>query len=101
MSNVKDVSPFQNDLLILYHFSAGTVNPASFLRNSPQVPGYFFDGDANDPNVQNTIRGNFITLATGPFIIPFFCKDKPADCNANTVEVYAGTFIGIHVADKI
>ena len=69
-------------------FFADTANPSYFkLLN---LPGYLFSGDANDPKVQDAIKTNYITVTKGPFVPPLFCRDKPAECNPNTVEVYAG-----------
>ena len=63
-----------------------TVN-ASLLRNFPY---FYFYGDANDPNVQAAIKGNFLSLANSGLILPFFCKDKPSQCTSDNIEVYAG-----------
>ena len=54
-------------------------------------PEFFFDGDANDPNVQAVIKSNYISLLNSRYVPPFFCVMKPGECNVNTVEVFAGS----------
>ena len=73
-----------------YYVFADTANKSFLKQSSSSFPGYFFD--PNDPNVdvQDTIKANYITLATGSAIPSLFCKDRPADCNPGKVEVYLG-----------
>ena len=52
---------------------------------------FFFDGDANDPNIQSTIKMNSFSVMASRMVPPFFCLFKPEDCNENTIEVYAGS----------
>ena len=69
----------------LFRF-AGTANPS--ILKLYNLPGYFFDGDINDPNVLQSVKVNFMNLATEPYIPPIFCKEKPDECNVKTIEVY-------------
>ncbi|KAL9973473.1 hypothetical protein ACROYT_G019939 [Oculina patagonica] len=69
------------------------VSPQSSLKSSG-IPYIFFNGDANDPNVQDTIKTNFISLMTSQYVPPFFCLYKPAECNKDTAQVFAGAFTG-------
>ena len=52
---------------------------------------FFFDGDANDPDVQAVIKTNFLSFMKSSMVPPFFCLFQPADCNEDSVEVYAGS----------
>ena len=52
--------------------------------------GFYYDGDCNDPNVQDQIKQNYLTLLNSPFVPPFFCEEKPDECNVNTIEVSCG-----------
>ncbi|KAL9972183.1 hypothetical protein ACROYT_G018440 [Oculina patagonica] len=66
-----------------------TANP-SWLKVT-SFPNFFYDGDCNDPNVQATIKQNFLGLMTNNSIVPpFFCAWKPDECNEDTLEVYCG-----------
>ena len=65
---------------------AGTANPSILKLNN--LPGYFFDGDINDPNVLQSVKVNFMNLATSPYIPPFLCKEIPDKCNVKTIEVF-------------
>ncbi|KAL9973462.1 hypothetical protein ACROYT_G019927 [Oculina patagonica] len=51
---------------------------------------FFFNGDGNDPNVQATIKTNYISVMTSPYVPPFFCLFRPAECNQDTVQLYVG-----------
>ena len=52
---------------------------------------FFFDGDANDPDIQSTIKMNSFLVLTSYMVPPFFCLIQPYDCNKNTIEVHAGS----------
>lgn len=65
---------------------SSTVQPSSIKISG--VPGFFFNGDINDPNVLQTVKENFISLATKPYIPPSFCKDKPDQCSVDALKVY-------------
>ena len=54
---------------------------------------FFFDGDANDPNVQDVIRTKFISLAQSVLVPPFFCKTIP-ECTQTNVQVTVGAIQG-------
>ena len=75
--------------LLCFGFLSDTVNPSYFIVYG--YPDFFFDGDANDPNVQAVIKTNYISLMTSPSVPPFFCLLKPEQCNAHNVEVFAGS----------
>ena len=49
---------------------------------------YFFDGDANNTNVQQTLRSNAITILKKPFIPPL-CADR-SDCTEANIDLYIG-----------
>ena len=53
-------------------------------------PYFFFDGDANDPDVQAVIKTNYISLLTSPLVPPFFCLPEE-QCKADNVEAFAGS----------
>ena len=70
-------------------FFSETKNP-SYLA----VAGFhyfFFDGDANDPDVQAVIKTNYLSFMKSSMVPPFFCLFKPAECNEDSIEVYAGS----------
>ena len=51
---------------------------------------FYYDGDCNDPNVQATIKQNYLGLMKNDTYVPsFFCVWQP-ECNENNVEVYCG-----------
>ena len=51
---------------------------------------YFFNGDANDPSVQDKIKANFIDLMTSSSLIPpLFCSAHP-QCTKDNIKTYAG-----------
>ena len=68
-----------------------------FLANANPSPSkmpqfYFFDGDASNPNVQNTIKTNYMNLMKSGYFPPYFC---PSDqCTKDNIEVYAGSSKG-------
>ena len=71
-------------------FFSDPTNPSTLKQEGS--PYFFFDGDANDPNVQAAIKTNFIDFMTNSLLVPpFFCLIRPIDCNENTVKVYAGS----------
>ena len=77
-----------NQLCFGFFFSDPT-NP-SYLKQE-EFPYFFYDGDANDSNVQAVIKTNYISFMTSSVVPPFFCLLRPTECNENTVKVYAGT----------
>ncbi|KAL9973471.1 hypothetical protein ACROYT_G019936 [Oculina patagonica] len=69
---------------------SNTENP-SYFKTTARFSNYFYNGDGNDPNVQATIKTNFISLMTNPsYIPPFICLFKPDECNQDTVQLYVG-----------
>ena len=78
-------------IYVLLFFSDST-NPSYLKLEETKFPYYFFDGDANDPNVQAAIKTNYIDFMTKSNLVPpFFCSFKSTECNEGTVEVYAGS----------
>ena len=82
------------------------LNVLAFLFSDPTNPSYlketadagqvefsyfFFDGDANDPDVQAVIKTNYLSFMKSYMVPPFFCLLKPEECNEHTVEVDAGS----------
>jgi len=68
----------------------------SFIKtneNGDPYEYFFFDGNADDSNVQALIKANYISLAKSSVVPPFFCTLKP-ECKTDNVEVFAG-FSGI------
>ena len=77
---------------ILAFFFSDPTDPSYLKLNKQKFPYFFFDGDANDPNVQAAIKKNYIDFMDNSYLVPpFFCQDRPSECNENTVEVYAGS----------
>ena len=77
-----------NHLCFGFFFSDPT-NPSTLKQQG--FTYFFFDGDANDPNVQAAIKTNYIDFMTKSNMVPpFFCLHKPTECNKDTVEVNAG-----------
>ena len=54
------------------------------------LPYFFFSGDCNDPNAQTTIKQNYLAHMTSGLVPHFFCKDRPDQCNKDTLKVYCG-----------
>lgn len=54
-------------------------------------PNYYFNGEANDPNVQSVIRKNFISLMKN--MPREFCMNNQ-QCTEDNVTVYAGASTG-------
>ncbi|XP_078373500.1 sushi, von Willebrand factor type A, EGF and pentraxin domain-containing protein 1-like [Oculina patagonica] len=78
--------PFQKTLP--WPDCSNTANPSFYkMRFGPY---FFFNGEANDPNVQAAIKTKYISLMAGPFVPPPFCRSIPADCNQDTVQLYVG-----------
>jgi len=80
----------ETQLIMFWLSVSDTANP-SYLK--ARYPDFFFHGDANDPNVQAVIKTNSISLMTSSVVPPFFCLLKPDKCNADNVEVFAGSGI--------
>ena len=80
-------SELNTTIHIWFVFISDPANPSVFKNKMSQ---FFFDGDANDPNVQAVIKTNYISLLAS-YVPPFFCASKPADCNVHTVEVFPGS----------
>ena len=51
---------------------------------------FFFDGDANDPDVQAVIKTNYVSFMKSPMVPPFFCVFT-GECEEDYIEVYAGS----------
>ena len=65
----------------------------SFIKknvNGDPYKFFFFDGDANDSNVQAVIKANYISLAKSLVVPPFFCLLRPG-CKTDNVKVSAGS----------
>ena len=78
-----------------FFFFSDPTNPSYFKERADagqlEFSYFFFDGDANDPGIQSTIKMNSFSVMTSPMVPPFFCKFQPNDCNEDTIEVYAGS----------
>ena len=79
-------------IYVLAFFFADTANQ-SYWKLS-EYSDFFFNGDANDPNVQDTIKTKYISVVNSRFVPPFFCKFDP-ECKEHNVEAYAGDSTGI------
>ena len=73
------------DWLISSHLA--TASPSFINRDT--FPNYFFVGDANDPNVQASIKTQFLALLKSPFIPPPFCQTHK-ECTIDNISVYTG-----------
>ena len=72
-------------------FFSDSTDPSYFKQEEAKYPYFFFDGDANDPNVEAAIKTNYIDFMTKSNLVPpFFCSFKSTECNEGTVEVHAG-----------
>ncbi|KAJ7352844.1 hypothetical protein OS493_033386 [Desmophyllum pertusum] len=52
-------------------------------------PGFYFDGDCNDPSVQDQMKNDFWNFIRGPYFPPPFCMIKP-DCTNDSVTIFCG-----------
>ena len=87
-----DLVNTKSEYFIIY-FLTDTVNPNNlWMRN---LPFFHFTGDCNDPNTQDAIKGNFLNLMTGPFVLPLFCRSVSDQCNRDTVQVYCGNVTAV------
>ena len=75
-------------LLAFFSTTIVTENPSWI--SIKMASNFYYDGDCNDPNVQDNIKANFISLMTSNAVPPFFCLFQPSDCNVNTVDVACG-----------
>ena len=84
-----DFDRVKNNQLCFAFFFSDATDP-SYLKQQG-FSHFFFDGDANDPNVQAVIKTKYIDFMTSYMVPPFFCSLRHTECNEDTVEVYAGS----------
>ena len=74
---------------MFWPFSEPT-NPSNIKQ--ARLSYFFFDGDANDPNVQAAIKTDYISfMTTSNMVPPIFCPRFTAECKEDNIEVYAGS----------
>lgn len=71
-----------------FSFTTETANPS--IMSMMNLPFFYYDGDCNDPNTQDQIKKNFLDLMKSGMVLPVFCKDKPKECNEDTIDIYCG-----------
>ena len=72
-----------------FFFNAALVNAPSSVKIL-NLPYFYYDGDAIDPNVQATIKEKFYQLLMSVYVPPFFCKDDPLFCKKTEMTVSPG-----------
>ena len=75
---------------LCFGFFSEPTNP-SHLKQAG-LSNFFFDGDANDPNVQAAIKTKYVSfMTTSNMVPPIFCPRFTAQCHEDYIEVYAGS----------
>ena len=75
---------------LCFGFFSEPTNP-SHLKQAG-LSYFFFDGDANDPNVQAAIKTKYVSFMTTSNIVPpILCPRFTAQCHEDYIEVYAGS----------
>ena len=79
---------------LCFGFFSDSTNP-SYLKEAAEAGQlefsyFFFDGDANDPDVQAVIKTNYVSFMKSPMVPPFFCVFT-GECEEDYIEVYAGS----------
>jgi len=83
------LSRFPFDKTLPWPDCSATANHSVFrFQNLPF--SLYFDGDGNDPNVQEAIKRNFLSLLMSGLAPSHICKDKPSQCTSDHIEVYVG-----------
>ena len=51
---------------------------------------YYYSGDCNSQEAQDQIKLNFVNLMNQMFLPSSLCRDLPADCTVDNVNVFCG-----------
>lgn len=57
--------------------------------SSQSFANFYFEGDCNDPNVQDKIKQDFWSLISGLYLPPPFCQFNP-NCKQSNIKIFCG-----------